>query len=109
MKLTRLALFSFAITTLLFNEVSVRKAVAGSPEVVYEFEPGPANPSGPPVLGPDGCFYGVTQDGGYGAGTIYRVTTNGAWETVWNFNRLNGRAPVGPLCVGADGWLYGVT
>jgi uncharacterized repeat protein (TIGR03803 family) len=54
-----------------------------------------ANPnssgSGPTslILGRDGCLYGATMSGGTnGAGTIFRVTTNGILTTLYSFGTL---------------------
>lgn len=67
------------------------------------------------VIGPDGNFYGTTQRGGnamagteLGKGTVFRLTPGGNLSTLVNFNGNNGATP-GPLIVGRDGNLYGVT
>lgn len=63
------------------------------------------------VQGKDGNFYGVTASGGNpGAGTVFRLTSEGQLETLVNFNaQINGYNPDAPLIVGQDGSLYGTT
>jgi uncharacterized repeat protein (TIGR03803 family) len=68
------------------------------------------------VEGKGGWFYGTAQDGGVrtrsdnvGMGTIYRVNTNGAWQTLFYFRGTNGEFPACPLLLGRDGSLYGTT
>jgi uncharacterized repeat protein (TIGR03803 family) len=77
------------------------------------------------VLGPDGNFYGTTVNGGtysnsmcvlYGVGlscgTVYKITPQGAFTTLYNFcsqtNCTDGASPYPALTVGADGNLYGL-
>jgi len=66
--------------------------------------------------GKDGSFYGVTYSGGNGFqsgsggnGTIFEITTNGAFTTLIYFNGTNGLQPSGGLTVGNDGNFYGTT
>jgi len=67
-------------------------------------------PKSPPVLWLDGNFYGTTCSGGPGdSGTIYRVTTKGAFTQLVTLGGTNGINPSAPLCIGADGALYGTT
>ena len=70
-------------------------------------------PEQPLTLGPDGSFYGTTSFGGSayvrsftGDGTVFRVTTNGAFTTLANFGGTNGRYP-SALTLGPDGNFYG--
>jgi uncharacterized repeat protein (TIGR03803 family) len=60
-----------------------------------------AHPFAPPVQGPDGNLYGVTNDGGF----IYRIGTNGGYTVI----AAVGQPMQVPLIVGEDGNLYGVT
>lgn len=67
-------------------------------------------PKAPPVLGPDGNFYGTTYSGGPGdSGTIYRISTNGTFTQLATLGGTNGINPIAPLCLGADGAMYGTT
>jgi uncharacterized repeat protein (TIGR03803 family) len=70
------------------------------------------------VLAGDGNFYGTTYVGGpNGAGTIFRVTTNGtmtrifsfSYPTFPNYTNNTGSYPMSRLIVGNDGNLYGAT
>jgi uncharacterized repeat protein (TIGR03803 family) len=63
------------------------------------------------VQGPDGNFYGTTTGGGtYGAGTVFRITTNGTLTTLVSFNYSeNGANPYAGLVLGADNNFYGTT
>jgi len=63
----------------------------------------------------DGNLYGTTTEGGgYGGGTIYKISTRGALTTVYRFcsqsGCTDGRQPyVGALLQAADGSIYGNT
>jgi len=78
------------------------------------------------VRGPDGNFYGVTNDGGninnecFGSeyfpsscGLAYRVTPQGAFSVIYSFcslaNCADGGNPLTQLILGIDGNLYGIT
>jgi uncharacterized repeat protein (TIGR03803 family) len=68
------------------------------------------------VQATDGNFYGTTPYGGTGAnggsGTIFRITSGGAFTTLYNFcttDCSDGIFPAPPLIQGADGNLYGTT
>ena len=41
-------------------------------------------------------------------GSVFRIITNGAVNTVFRFNSSDGSSPVGPLVLADDGNLYGV-
>lgn len=73
-------------------------------------------PTGPLVLGTDGNFYGVTAQGGTNlcptfaiCGTVYKITPTGSFKVLYNFDGPHGFAPSGPLALGNDGNLYGIT
>lgn len=72
------------------------------------------NPSPALVLGPDGNYYGTTQAGGTnGTGTIFQLTPNGNFTTVYTFTAYNASsensdgAMPNSLTLGADGNFYG--
>jgi uncharacterized repeat protein (TIGR03803 family) len=69
-----------------------------------------ANPNGL-TLGRDGRLYGTTSKGGAGSyGTVFTVTTNGDFSTLYSFSGGNdGRYPSGTLIQAADGDFYGST
>src|SRR6266568_4684842 len=67
-------------------------------------------PYSPLAGGRDGNFYGTTIEGGTsGAGTVFRVNTNGSLFTVLSFNGNNGAIPFGGLVLARDGYYYGTT
>jgi uncharacterized repeat protein (TIGR03803 family) len=63
------------------------------------------------ILGNDGMLYGTTRSGrigtgcgGFGCGTIFRITLNGGLTTLYNFNlTTDGEFPSAPLAQGTDG------
>jgi len=79
-----------------------------------------SNPESPLILGQDGALYGTTDTGGAsavggvsGMGTIFRLSTDGATQTVLHsFMGMggDGQYPLtAGLVQGSDGMLYGVT
>jgi uncharacterized repeat protein (TIGR03803 family) len=67
------------------------------------------------VQGTDGSFYGATywgganSDGGYGSGTVFKITASGALTTLHSFDGLDGGGPYASLIQGTDGDFYGTT
>jgi len=56
----------------------------------------------------DGNFYGTANAGGlYSAGTVFRMTPDGALSTVFSFNNSPNGQPNGPLIEGNGGEFYG--
>jgi len=68
-------------------------------------------PLGGLVQGGDGALYGVTSGGGtFNGGTIYRITTNGAFSVIHSLDlNLEGADSSASLIVGSDGKMYGTT
>jgi len=75
-------------------------------------------PQGQLLFGPDHALYGTTYEGGVNNdGTVFRLdppkSNDGDWteEILWNFSGSpsDGYGPVGPLVIGNDGAIYGVT
>lgn len=60
-----------------------------------------------------GVFFGTTANGGaFGAGTVFRINTDGSiYQTLHDFNtnEADGIIPKGTILLGSDGWLYGMT
>jgi uncharacterized repeat protein (TIGR03803 family) len=60
--------------------------------------------------GTNGILYGTTYWGGSRlSGTVFSLTTNGAFATLVSFNGTNGANPTAAPVQGADGRLYGTT
>ncbi len=84
---------------------------------LYSFKQYPygANPYGSLVQGNDGNFYGTTEGGGTnyncepGCGTVFTITSSGAFTTLYDFSGPDGFSPYAGLVLGSDGNFYGVT
>ncbi|MGB7131985.1 MAG: choice-of-anchor tandem repeat GloVer-containing protein, partial [Candidatus Sulfotelmatobacter sp.] len=68
------------------------------------------------MLAANGNFYGVTESGGVGRGTIFEITPTGQLTTIYSFCFQNPtdcenhpRNPEGTLAQGRNGNLYGTT
>jgi uncharacterized repeat protein (TIGR03803 family) len=70
------------------------------------------------TLGIDGCFYGGTTDRGpNGTGTLFKMTTNGVFSTLFAFSPMIGNSATNTtgaelyahMTLGPDGSLYGTT
>ena len=73
-----------------------------------------SNPLNGLTLGADGSLYGVTQFGGTANfGTVFKVTTGGAFTSLVGFSGTTGAAlgssPRGNLILASDGNFYGTT
>ena len=70
------------------------------------------HPTSALVEGLDGQMYGTSTGGGeFGAGTLFRVTPTGGFALLHSFTGTTGTGDVtgGPLVVGRDGAIYGLT
>jgi uncharacterized repeat protein (TIGR03803 family) len=75
-----------------------------------------AGPSAPLIQGPDGTFYGTTafggdlsDCGGSGCGTVFKMTPSGSLTTLHQFNGTDGEFVAAGLAQAPDGSLYGTT
>ncbi len=88
-------------------------STSGSFSSIHDFNPNGSEGAQPGglILGADGNFYGTTNGGGgYGAGTIFRLTASGSLTTLYTFTAgRDGAEPTGLLAQGKDGALYGTT
>lgn len=94
------------------------RTAEGAPthELVASFPLAPQTASlGALVLGPDGFYWGTTQNGGtHNRGTIYKISADGtSWFIVHSFSgsSTNGRGylPYGGLSNDGAGYLWGTT
>ena len=69
-----------------------------------------ANPVGGLIVGTDGNFYGTTYAGGASnAGTVFQISSNGAFTQLAQLSVTNGANPDVALMQAPDGSLYGGT
>ena len=100
------------------NGTVFKITAAGELSVLYSFIPELDGYDGAVdglIRGDDGNLYGVTATGGVyaGDGTIFRISPDGAFSTIYVFNSdrassTNGIQPFGPLAKGNDGSFYGI-
>ena len=89
---------------------------------MYSFINGTGSQANGLVQGSDGNLYGTTCVDGYyfefeqvfsyGAGTVFKISTNGAYTSLYSFdtdNGTNGANPQAGLVQGSDGNFYGTT
>lgn len=82
--------------------------------VSFDFSTGAAPLYESLVQGPDGNFYGTTnQAGAHNSGTVFRMTPSGTVTVLYSFcgesNCPDGNQPDAGLALGSDGNFYGVT
>jgi uncharacterized repeat protein (TIGR03803 family) len=76
---------------------------------VFGNSPDGAHPFSGVVRGPDDALYGTTYSGGEsGVGTIFRITEEGDFSTLYSFEADSVHTPYSPLVVGGDGVIYGM-
>lgn len=69
-----------------------------------------ANPRAGLLEGLDGNLYGTTVNGGnYGQGTLFRLSPDGTFATLVQFDGYNGANPEAVLVQAPDGSLFGTT
>ena len=88
-----------------------RMSPSGVVTVLHHFQGGTdgAQPRAGLVLGSDSALYGVTSKGGaFDAGTIFRITLDGAYQVLYEFSGdADGAQPEAALIQSRDGSLYG--
>jgi len=87
---------------------------AGKLTTLYNFCSQPScadgfGPQGGLLLATNGSFYGVTNEGGAGYGTVFKITAAGKLTTVHTFNNTDGESPATGLIQATDGNFYGTT
>ena len=90
---------------------------AGTLTTLYQFGGADGrSPVGGLVQGSDGFFYGTTGYGGvtnlnfgFGYGTVFRISSGGAFTNLHIFGNGDGQFPVATLVRGSDGNFYGTT
>jgi len=108
-----LLLAALGLTLLLVPASFARAAVL---QVLHSFAgPDGETPAAALVQGADGAFYGVAVHGGDfsvlppdGAGTAFRVRSDGSFTTLHVFTGTDGASPIS-LVLGRDGFFYGTT
>jgi uncharacterized repeat protein (TIGR03803 family) len=80
-------------------------------QTLHGFGSNPKNPQAGLLQANDGNFYGATEFGGTNGenGTVFRITANGVFTSLFSFNGANGSRPVAGLVQATDGHLYGTT
>lgn len=103
----RLAQF-FGTAGLLLSGAAGYAGVSVAEFPFYNHFPVWHGPDSTMIVGSDGNFYGVSQDGNYGRGTVFRVGTNGVLRILHIFDgSRDGSRPAEGLVEGSDGYFYG--
>jgi uncharacterized repeat protein (TIGR03803 family) len=95
--------------------VVFRVTTNGALATLYSFTGGTdgRSPNGPLVQGDDGSLYGTTAhstlQGFQFYGTIFKMTTDGAFSTLYTLNFSDGFYPAAGLIEASDGNFYGTT
>jgi uncharacterized repeat protein (TIGR03803 family) len=77
---------------------------------IFTDSPDGALPYAGMVRGTDGNFYGTTLNGGgYGFGTVFKISAEGNLTTLYSFGGHDGTYPYAGLIQAADGKFYGTT
>lgn len=113
MKLIRIPLLATGITAMCLATMVGRGALIFSNLLSFTGVGG-GYPGGNPlcglVMGEDGNLYGTTSTGGSNnLGTVFRLTTDGAFTSLLSFNGINGSDPSAALTPAGNGAFYGTT
>jgi uncharacterized repeat protein (TIGR03803 family) len=84
---------------------------SGAETTIYNFPGGAGggNPETGLIQGSDGNFYGVSGDGGVGAGMAFNVTADGVLTPLQTFDGPDGSTTSTTLLQASDGNFYGTT
>ncbi|HZP11787.1 MAG TPA: choice-of-anchor tandem repeat GloVer-containing protein, partial [Nevskiaceae bacterium] len=94
----------------LLSCASAAHAYGEGTDVVYRFGSTDGQVHGRIAFGPDGNLYGTTEFGGASdRGTVFKVTPQGAYTRLVDFDGSNGAFPSPTLVLGDDGNFYGTT
>jgi uncharacterized repeat protein (TIGR03803 family) len=111
---TGISLLVLAVTANFVPVAGAQEAATLLPTltVLHDFAGAPgdgADPSGPPLLGIDGSYFGLTTGGGaFDKGAIYRRSPDGNVSVVYSFaGGADGGLPSGAMALDAQGNLYG--
>jgi uncharacterized repeat protein (TIGR03803 family) len=105
--------YAFGISPKGYGSV-YRMSPTGGLTILYSFDTSQDPHFAYPVrlmLGSDGALYGATNGvlSLRGAGTIFKMTTDGQFTILHTFSGAEGRNPNGPLAQTSDGAFYGTT
>src|SRR6185295_18798789 len=108
----RVALLSVVI---LLSLISTRNAMAAATLTTLHIFSGTDGdaPVAPLVLASNGNFYGTTEFGGTntscisGCGTVFEISPDGTFASLYSFTSTNGQTPRAGLLQASDGNLYG--
>jgi uncharacterized repeat protein (TIGR03803 family) len=96
------------VLMLVFVALQARAAVTLTSLVSFNQTNG-AFPSAGLIQGKDGNFYGTTEFGGSGSGTLFQMTPLGTLTNLVLFDGTNGASPRAGLVQALDGNFYGTT
>src|SRR2546425_596550 len=102
--------FILAMAVVCIPQSQTRGAVL-SLQILHQFMSDPKNPRASLVQGNEGDFYGTTAFGGRHGdnGTVFKITPDGTFTSLFSFNGTNGSRPLANLVQGRDGNFYGTT
>ena len=70
----------------------------------------PGDVRAPLIQATDGYFYGAAAAGGaHDCGDVFKMSTTGSFQVIYDFDYVNGCSPYAPLVQGTDGNFYGTT